>query len=105
MHKETMKLQLSIYLDLCRFITAVVVVHAPLMLSIEHNSQLDTDSIYTSIFVLVLVGIATWVLGSVTEKRKYKFKPLTAWLCNAFINVLPLINRIVMPNSPREYKG
>jgi peptidoglycan/LPS O-acetylase OafA/YrhL len=93
---------------LASYTFTLYLVHAPLMLTIEHNSQLDTDSIYTSILVLVLVGIATWGLGFVTEKRKYKFKPPIAWLCNTFISgikVLPLINRIVIPNSPREYKG
>jgi len=89
---------------LASYTFTLYLVHAPVMKTIEHNWQLNTNSIYTGIFVLILVGLATWILGLLTEQKKYIFKPPITWFCNVTINVInrvPIISRLFSPNSLR----
>ena len=77
-------------------------VHAPVMKTIEHNMQINTDSIYTSLTVIFLVGLATWSLGLVTEQRKHKFKPAIRMVLNWFkvaIKMIPALNIFLKPNA------
>lgn len=87
---------------LASYTFTLYLVHGLVMNTIEHNWKLNTDSIYTSLFILLLVALGTWALGALTEKRKYKFKPPITWLFNTLINTIkriPIISRLVIPNT------
>jgi hypothetical protein len=72
------------------------------MKTVEHNMSINTDSIYTSLVVIFLVSLATWILGLLTEQRKYKFKPLIRQVVGGVkkaIKTVPAINIALKPNS------
>lgn len=88
---------------LASYTFTLYLVHAPVMKTVEHNWQLNTDSIYTSIVILALVAIATWSLGLLTEQRKHKFKPLIRSSLNMLKNSIkriPVLKRALKPSWP-----
>ena len=90
----------KVIVALASYTFTLYLVHAPVMKTIEHNWQLDTDSIMTSFFVLVMVAVVTWTLGLLTEQRKYKFKPAITWLVNQSmktIKAVPLLSVLLRP--------
>ena len=91
----------SVIVALASYTFTLYLVHAPVMKTLEHNIQLDTDLIATSLLVLLVVAIVTWGLGTLTEQRKYKFKPPVVWLVIQLIKaikVVPLLSKLLKPN-------
>ena len=90
---------------LASYTFTLYLIHAPIMKTIEHNMVLKTDSIYTSIVILLLVAIATWGLGLLTEQRKHKFKPATAFGINILFNLMkktPVLKTLCTPNRIKK---
>ena len=87
---------------LASYTFTLYLVHAPVMKTVQYNMQLNTDSIYTSLTMIFLVGLATWSLGLVTEQRKHKFKPAIRMVlnwCKVAIKVIPAMNIFLKPNA------
>ncbi len=87
---------------LASYTFTLYLVHAPVMEGIGYNWQLNTDAATTSVIILVLVAIATWGIGLLTEKRKHKFKPAVVFLVNLLVNVInrfPKLKALDMPNK------
>ncbi len=87
---------------LASYTFTLYLVHAPVMKTVQYNMQLNTDSIYTSIGVLLLVLLVTWGLGLLTEQRKHKFKPAIRKVLNSLkiaIKAIPVMNIVLKPNA------
>jgi peptidoglycan/LPS O-acetylase OafA/YrhL len=87
---------------LASYTFTLYLVHAPVMKTVEHNMSINTDSIYTSLAVILLVSLATWALGLLTEQRKHKFKPLIRQVLGGVkkaIKTVPAINITLKPNG------
>ncbi|PKH86063.1 acyltransferase family protein [Colwellia sp. Bg11-28] len=87
---------------LASYTFTLYLVHAPIMKTIEHNMVLNTDSIYTSISILLLVAFVTWGVGLLTEQRKYKFKPVVVYslkIAINFVKAMPILKSFCIPNK------
>lgn len=96
-----MKYQKVIVL-LASYTFTLYLVHAPVMLTISYNTDINTDSVIPTLVVLVLVAFITWGVGLVTEKRKHRFKPPILWVSNlvvSLVNKLPWLKGILTPNK------
>jgi len=93
---------------LASYTFTLYLIHAPVMKTIEHNWQIDTESISTSIFILLLVAFSTWSIGIITEQRKHKFKPFVILIVNFIVKVFsyfPLMVKIMKPSKVKKYEG
>jgi peptidoglycan/LPS O-acetylase OafA/YrhL len=87
---------------LASYTFTLYLVHAPVMITIEHNWKLNTDSVYTTLFILILVAFVTWGLGLLTEQRKHKFKPLIKLGLTGIknsIKLIPALKKALTPNA------
>ncbi|MCJ8322173.1 MAG: acyltransferase, partial [Colwellia sp.] len=85
---------------LASYTFTLYLVHAPIILTIEHNMTLNTDSIYTTLGILLVVALVTWGLGFLTEQRKHKFKPAVLYFVNLlikFVKMIPILKFGLMP--------
>lgn len=88
---------------LASYTFTLYLVHSPVMMTIEHNWTLNTDSVYTSIVTLIFVAFATWGLGLLTEHRKQKFKPLVQFGLKSIkvaAQLIPILKGALKPNAP-----
>jgi len=60
---------------LASYTFTLYLVHAPVMKTIEHNFAINTQSFITTLLVLFWVALMTYIVGTLTEKRKMLFKP------------------------------
>ncbi len=75
--------------------------HAPIMLTIHHNFEIDTNSIWTSIVIFAIVIASTYAIGSVTEKNKNYIRPTVIYFLHSLKKVIIAIKikRFLSPNK------
>jgi peptidoglycan/LPS O-acetylase OafA/YrhL len=79
--------------------------HAPVMKTIHHNMDIDPQSIWTTVFVLIAVTIVTLLLGLLTEQRKHLFLPYTVKVLDivkSIVIAIPILHKGLIPNRQRE---
>jgi peptidoglycan/LPS O-acetylase OafA/YrhL len=75
--------------------------HAPVMKTIQYNMNIDPNSIWTSVAILLVVTLVTWILGMLTEQRKHLFLPWSLQVIHSFKTGVSKINwlyRFLQPN-------
>ncbi|WP_163834141.1 acyltransferase family protein [Spartinivicinus ruber] len=61
---------------LASFTFTLYLVHAPTIKTLEYHFNYNKNSLVSFVFIISLVAIVTFIIGSMTERKKYLYKPM-----------------------------